>query len=101
MDAPEGIDGTIRPSIPERSHGAGEASPDAARDVGVDGLQSSPNIGEACDVPPDDRGPSTRVDRGQLADPVGCTIPNFLPTSSALAGGKVVHHRGDDPAEQG
>ena len=60
QDDPESIHGTIRPSIPQRSHEAGEASPDAARHNGPDGLQSSPNIGEACDVPPDDRGPSTR-----------------------------------------
>lgn len=31
-DAPESIDATIEPSIDERCHGAGEASPDAAED---------------------------------------------------------------------
>lgn len=35
------------------------------------------------------------------ANPVGCTISQLLPTSSALASGQIVHHRGDDPAEQG
>ncbi|MBK9011102.1 hypothetical protein [Novosphingobium sp.] len=59
-DASEGIDGIMGPSIPERSHGAGEASPDAAWVDNPDGLQSSPDIGEARDVLRDDPRPLTR-----------------------------------------
>ena len=59
-DAPKGIDGIMGPSIPERSHGAGEASPDAARVDNPDGPQSSHDIGEARDVLADDPRPLTR-----------------------------------------
>ena len=87
-DAPESIDGIMGPSIPERSHGAGEASPDAARVDNPDGPQSSHDIGEARDVLADDPRPLTRSAAGtaaaQSSTGRGRTSMNNLAPSGAV-----------------